>query len=353
MDKTLRILILEDVARDAELTELELQRGGVSFISKRVEAEKTFRRELEDFAPDLILSDYSLPSFDGLSALALVKEKCPHTPFIFVSGTMGEEVAIETLKNGATDYVLKQRLSRLVPAVGRAIQEAHERAERQRAEENVRRLNADLERSHAELLLTYDATLEGWSRALDLRDHGTEGHSLRVTEITLRLARTLGFSEAELVHIRRGALLHDIGKMGIPDRVLLKPGPLTPEEWDIMRLHPVYAYQMLSPIAYLGPALDIPFCHHEQWDGKGYPRGLKGERIPLAVRIFSIVDIWDALVSERPYHPAWPKEKVRAHLQSLAGTQLDPKVVDVFLRMEIRGELSHDCEDLGRNDLAV
>jgi putative nucleotidyltransferase with HDIG domain len=177
----------------------------------------------------------------------------------------------------------------------------------------------NLQRSNIELALAYDATIESWSYALDLRDKETERHSRRVTEMTLRLCRNMGVSDADLIYVRRGALLHDIGKMGIPDRILLKPGPLTEDEWEIMRKHPVYAYQMLSPIAYLRPtmdipyshrvvpfvrgiygaclAVDIPYCHHEKWDGTGYPRGLKGEQIPLAARIFAVVDVWDALRS--------------------------------------------------------
>lgn len=190
-----------------------------------------------------------------------------------------------------------------------------------------------LQRSNVELTLAYDATIEGWSYALDLRDKETEGHSLRVTEMTLRLARAMGMSDAELVHVRRGALLHDIGKMGVPDQILLKPGPLTEEEWEIMSKHPVYAYEMLSPIAYLRPALDIPYCHHEKWDGTGYPRGLKGEQIPLVARIFAVVDVWDALSSDRPYRPAWPEDKVFEYIREQAGKHFDPKVVEVFLEI--------------------
>lgn len=188
-----------------------------------------------------------------------------------------------------------------------------------------------LQRSHSELVLAYDSTIEGWSRALDMRDKETEGHSHRVTEMTVQLAQAFGIKEDELVHIRRGALLHDIGKMGVPDGILLKAGPLTPEEWKIMRRHPQYAYEMLSPIAYLRPALDIPYCHHEKWDGSGYPRGLKGEQIPLAARLFAVVDVWDALSSDRPYRPAWPPEKVFAYLKEQAGKHFDPRVVEVFL----------------------
>ncbi len=192
----------------------------------------------------------------------------------------------------------------------------------------------DLQQSNARLVLAYDTTIEGWARALELRDQETQGHTQRAAEMTLRLARAMGMTEEELVHVRRGAMLHDIGKMSIPDSILLKTGPLSKEEWAIMRRHPAYAFELLSPIAYLRPALDIPYCHHERWDGAGYPRGLKGEQIPLAARIFALADTWDALYSERRYHPAWPEDRVRKHIRSLAGTQLDPKVVEVFLRME-------------------
>lgn len=191
----------------------------------------------------------------------------------------------------------------------------------------------NLQRSNIELTLAYDATIEGWSRALDLRDKETEGHTRRVTEMTLRLARQLNVSDQELVHIRRGALLHDIGKMGIPDSILHKPGPLSPDEWAIMRQHPVYAYQLLSPIAFLRPALDIPYCHHEKWDGSGYPRGLRGEEIPLSARIFAVTDIWDALRSDRPYRPAWTEKETRAHILSLAGSELEERVVAEFMKM--------------------
>ncbi len=191
----------------------------------------------------------------------------------------------------------------------------------------------DLQRSNAELSLAYDATLEGWSRALDLRDKETEGHTQRVSEWTVRLARRVGTSDSDLVHVSRGALLHDIGKMAIPDEILHKPGPLSAEEWKIMRNHPTYAYELISPISYLRPALDIPYCHHEKWDGTGYPRGLKGEQIPLAARIFAVVDVWDALRSRRPYREAWPESRVLAHIRSLAGTHFEARMVDAFLKM--------------------
>jgi PAS domain S-box-containing protein len=191
----------------------------------------------------------------------------------------------------------------------------------------------DLQRSNADLSQAYDATIEGWSRALDLRDKETEGHSQRVTDLTLRLAAVIGVDAAELVHVRRGALLHDIGKMGVPDHILLKQGPLSDEEWVKMRMHPQFAYDMLAPITYLHRALDIPYCHHEKWNGTGYPRGLKGDNIPLSARIFAVVDVWDALRAERPYRQAWPVEKVVEHIRQGAGGHFDPSVVNAFLAL--------------------
>jgi putative nucleotidyltransferase with HDIG domain len=192
---------------------------------------------------------------------------------------------------------------------------------------------ADLERSNAQLSLAYDATMEGWARALDLRDKETEGHSRRVTDLTLRLARELGVGPKDLVDIRRGALLHDIGKMGVPDAILLKPAPLTPEEWEVMQRHPSLAYELLSPIEYLRPALDIPYAHHERWDGNGYPRGLEGEEIPLSARIFAVADVFDALTSERPYEAARSRAEAVDHIRAEAGSQFDPLVVETFLRV--------------------
>jgi PAS domain S-box-containing protein len=191
----------------------------------------------------------------------------------------------------------------------------------------------DLQRSNTDLIMAYDATIEGWSHTLELRDRETLGHTERVTEITIRLARMMGIREADLIHVRHGALMHDIGKMGIPDSILHKPGPLTPEEWEIMRQHPQYAHDLLSPIAYLRPSLEIPYGHHEKWNGSGYPRGLREEQIPLSARVFAVVDVWDALRSDRPYRTAWPETQVRDYLRAESGKHFDPSVVEAFLRI--------------------
>ena len=200
----------------------------------------------------------------------------------------------------------------------------------------IQRINRAAEKinlDQIDILHAYETNIEGWSRALDLRDKETEGHTLRVTEMTMRLARVAGITEAELVHVRRGALLHDIGKMGVSDHILHNPAKLTDEEWVAMRKHPIFAFELLSPIAYLRPALDIPYCHHEKWDGSGYPRGLKGEQIPLVARLFAIVDVYDALRSDRPYRQGWSKEKVIEHIKALSGTHFEPKAVELFLDM--------------------
>lgn len=197
--------------------------------------------------------------------------------------------------------------------------------------ENIK-LVSTLQKSNAQIKDAYETTLEGWSLALDLRDKETEGHTQRVTELTVRFARTIGLSEEEITQIHRGALLHDIGKLGVPDTILHKPGSLTEEEFQVMKQHPRYAYGLLYPIHYLRDALDIPCNHHEKWDGTGYPQGIAGEQIPLAARIFAIVDVYDALTNDRPYRKAWEKQKVLQHIKLESGKHFEPRLVEIFLR---------------------
>jgi len=196
----------------------------------------------------------------------------------------------------------------------------------------------DILHKHTELINAYNQTIEGWGTALSLKEEETAEHSQRVTEMTVELAKVLGMEKEELYHVRLGALLHDIGKIGIPDSILLKPGKLTDDEMEVMRKHPDYAFQMLAPIAYLRKALEIPYCHHEKWDGTGYPRGLKGREIPLSARIFAVVDVWDALSSDRPYRKAWSKDKVIEHIQKQSGSHFDPEVVEWFIKI-ISGDM--------------
>lgn len=505
MKPALRILIVDDSEEDALLILREMRRHYAP-AHRRVDTESDLIGALEEQTWDIVLSAFSMPGFSGMAALKVVRSADPDLPFFMISGAIGEETAVEAMKAGAQDFILKDRLSRLLPAIERELREAQIRREHRQSQKQIRRqlerltalraidiaisssvdlrltlnllleqvlallgldaagvllvnpytymlefaaargfrstastraplrldqsvagrvvldgnpiylpdltenmesfarpeiiqsegfvayyavpllakgqikgvlegfhrtptqtdtewldfletmagqaaiaidnalLFGALQRSNVDLMVAYDTTLEGWVKALDLRDKETEGHSQRVTEMTIRLAHTLEVSESEIVNVRRGALLHDIGKLGIPDSILLKPGPLTDEEWEIMRLHPAYAYEWLFPISYLRPAVDIPYCHHEKWDGTGYPRGLKGEQIPLAARIFTVVDVWDALCSDRPYRSAWPEAQAREHIHKLSGKQFDPGVVEAFEKMLANGQEDEDAD---------
>jgi HD-GYP domain-containing protein (c-di-GMP phosphodiesterase class II) len=231
----------------------------------------------------------------------------------------------------------KELLLQFADQAAVAIENAQLFEDLERSNRELEKTNFKLEAKNVELQIAYDATLKGWVDALDLRDKETHGHTQRVTVLTERLASAMGVEGDELVHIRRGARLHDIGKMGISDQILRKPEKLTDDERALMQQHPKYAYDMLSPIEFLRPALTIPYCHHEKWDGTGYPLGLKGQEIPFEARIFAVIDVWDALTSDRPYHKAWPQDEVRAKIKADAGKHFDPRVVEAFMAM---GDLS-------------
>lgn len=448
---TINILLIEDEDPHAELIQRAFEDQDPRAHIHRVKSLTEARAQMLTQEPALIIADWRLP--DGESMELLPNHHDPlSTPIILMTSYGNERIAVEALKSGALDYVVKSPESMLdMPHLAeRAIEQWAARAERARmqkallesesqfrllaenASDMISRLSTDgfmlyvspaceiilgytpeeltgkssyslihvedqphvrdifngrsiestqtvtfralhkkghyiwlestaraildrktgsvievqtasrdiserkraekeLQDAHHNLQEAYERTIEGWVRALDLRDRETEGHTQRVTELTLKVARTLGFSEEELSHIRRGALLHDMGKMAIPDEILQKPGPLNEAEWEKMRHHPIYAYEMLSPIKYLHPALEIPFFHHERWNGSGYPRSLKGEDIPLAARLFAIIDVWDALSSDRPYRKKLPRDEVIAYLRENAGVLFDPKLIEIFL----------------------
>lgn len=270
----------------------------------------------------MLIGDGGSP-LNGITTLKLVRHDLGLSlPIMILADPSSADLALQAIRLGADEYVVRQSnyLARL-PAI---IEKCYGLTRRERLMRDLRMANIDLE-------LAYDSTLEGWARALELRDHDTEGHSRRVTDLTLRMAATAGLPRANWGHIRRGALLHDIGKMGVPDSILHKPGPLTADEWAVMRRHPTYAYDLLSPIGFLSPALAIPWCHHERWDGQGYPRGLAGEAIPIEARLFAVVDVWDAITSPRPYRGALAHPEALSIVTRGAGSHFDPRAVTLFM----------------------
>jgi PAS domain S-box-containing protein len=451
MDNTVHILLIEDDSAHAELIQRAFEdRGGESKLTVANTLEEA-RVYLKNLRPTLIIADWRLP--DGDSSELLSEEHSKSNPPVIIMTSYGNERnAVDVMKSGALDYIVKSSESmtdmphiaenairqwqilqrqesmqialaeseaqfRLMaenssdmiskhdssgtflyvspacrtllgyepeeltgisvtplihpedskqlldllasPAWDDITTTVHYRARRKNGEyiwlETTARLFFDkisqrqefqassrdvterkqsqeaLQKAHADLQEAYDRTIEGWVLALDLRDRETEGHTKRVTEMTAKLARKLNCTEEELIHIRRGALLHDMGKMGIPDEILQKPGPLTDDEWVVMRRHPQYAYHMLSPINYLSQALIIPYYHHERWDGSGYPHKLKGKDIPLHARLFAVVDVWDALSSDRPYRKGLPSKEIVEYLQKEAGRLFDPEIVEIFI----------------------
>ncbi|WKZ40279.1 MAG: response regulator [Anaerolineales bacterium] len=320
------ILIVDDEPSGRHTLESILEGQGyqIEMAENGMEAIEKARQIL----PDVILLDVMMPGMDGFEVCRRIRSDplLAEIPILMLTALDDRKSLLSGLDSGADDYITKP----------------YDRYELRARLLGITRLNryrkllderANIEVAHEKLLSAYDATIEGWSRAMDLRDRETEGHTLRVTDLSIKLARRMGISEGELIFIRRGALLHDIGKLGVPDAILHKASSLSDDEWKIMRQHPQFAYDMLYPIEYLRPALDIPFCHHEKWDGTGYPRGLKGRDIPLSARIFAVVDVWDAVTSDRPYRPAWDKKKAMDHINAQSGIHFDPKVVVEFNEM--------------------
>ncbi|MCX6068861.1 MAG: response regulator [Chloroflexi bacterium] len=279
--------------------------------------------------PDIMLLDVMMPRMDGFEVCQRVRATpiLADMPIIMITALDDRESRLKGLRAGADDFISKPfdslELLARVQTITRLNRYRHLVEQRNQ-----------LEQAHRDLLSSYTKTIEGWVHALDLRDKETEGHSQRVTQMTVEFARSLGVSQEKLEDIRIGALLHDVGKLGVPDAILLKPGKLTPEEWEVMHKHPEHAYKWLASIDFLLPALDIPYCHHEKWDGSGYPRGLSGEDIPLAARLFTIVDVWDACRSNRLYRAAMPESEVLEYLRAESGKHFDPSLVDTFISLQ-------------------
>ena len=330
------ILIVDDTLTGRKALELLLKEEGyrLAFASNGDEA----LRRAGEFEPDVILLDVMMPGMDGFEVCQRMRSDPDllDVPILMLSSLTDRNDRLKGISAGADDFISKPfDKAELLIRVRTII-----RLNRFR---RLREEHAQLESALLTLQHTYDATIEGWVQALDLRDKESEGHTRRVTDMTVQLARVMGIDEEAIRHYRRGALLHDVGKLGIPDSILHKRDSLTHEELTIMRRHPQYAFQWLSRIEYLHPALQIPYCHHEKWDGSGYPRGLKGEAIPLEARIFAVVDVWDALLSDRPYKAAWPATKAAEYIHSQRNIQFDPQIVDIFLEHFVyRFESNHD-----------
>ena len=302
---------------EGEGYELEMAENGFQAIEKA-----------KKLLPDVILLDVMMPGMTGFEVCQRIRSdpQIAEIPIIILTALDDRESLLNALKAGADDFISKpfDRYELRARLLGITRLNRYQKLLQERTK---------LREANIQLLNAYEATIEGLSNALDLRDRETEGHSRRVTELTVRLAQALNMSEEEILPMRRGALLHDMGKIGIPDSILHKPDQLTDEEWIIMRKHPQFAHDMLFAIEYLRPALDIPFNHHEKWDGTGYPRGLKGEEIPMAARLFAVADVWDALTSDRPYRPAWTEEQALAYIREQSGKHFDPQVVELFFKV--------------------
>ncbi|HWZ83973.1 MAG TPA: HD domain-containing phosphohydrolase [Terriglobales bacterium] len=349
-----RILVVDDEETIREIVCAML--AGAQFETRRaasgVEA-MALLESGEEF--DLVLSDMLMAEMDGAALLERAKEKFPDVPVVMVTAVSDIQVALQALRHGAYDYLTKPfEREQLLATVRRALENRRLKREndayRTNLEELVAARTQQWKSALDDLKRSYDITLEALGDALDLKDSETEGHSRRVTAFTIAIARKMGLQKEEISVIARGAFLHDIGKMAIPDKILMKPGKLTPDEVDIMKEHAWYGYKIVKNIPFLTEAADIVYSHQEKFDGSGYPRRLKGDQIPLGARIFSVADTFDAITSDRPYRPKQTDEAARKEIAAWSGRQFDPRIVEVFLGMpdHIWDELRRDCALKGR-----
>ena len=333
MTRKLRVLNLEDSERDSLLLHRHIERAGYSVLMERVDTAHGFRAALNREVWDVILSDYTIPQFGALPALAILKEYSNDIPFIILSGNVGEEIAVEAMRSGAHDYLMKGNLTRLIPAIEREIEEASNRRARRQAEMELLASQYQLARYAEELEAAHIETLERLARVIEFRDDETGQHTQRVGRTSALLAERLGFSEEYVRWIEQAARLHDIGKVGIPDLILMKVGRLTDAEFALMQTHTVIGSDLFEEgrSELIQIARRIAASHHERWDGLGYPQGLVGEEIPMEARILAVADVFDALTHDRPYKQAWSVAEALGEIQAQSGSQFDPAVVEAFL----------------------
>lgn len=316
-DDELDIILLEDEATDAELVQRALRKSDIRFKIRHADDKARFIRALNEKKPDIVLSDYKLPSFSGLDAVRLVREKYPDVPVIAVTGAIGDEVAVQLIKSGANDYVLKDRLARLPYAVTRALAEAAEHREREKAQ---RALHESL-----------TSTIVALGSTMELRDAYTAGHQRSVSKLAAAIAREMGLSEEKIEGIAIGAAIHDLGKMMVPTEILSKPGRLSDLEFQLIKSHAQAGYDVLEPIKFRWPIADMVRQHHERLDGTGYPQGLKNGEVIEEARVLAVADVVEAMKSHRPYRPGLGIEAALAEIERGRGTMYDPRVVDACL----------------------
>lgn len=327
-------MIVDDEANVRSVLLRHLEEEGAECVASPSALDALNHMKQQSFS--LVISDVMMPGMSGVEFLRLVKEQDPETAFIMITGLMDINTAVDSLRIGACDFITKPfELPAIRRAVDRALERRRLRMEnryyREELERKVRERTFELNAALYDVEESYKITLEALATALDAREHETQAHSQRVREYTLTLAQNLGLKPDDLIQTGRGALLHDVGKIGVRDSILLKPGKLSEEEWVEMKKHPQIGYSILQSIEFLSPAAEIVLCHQERWDSKGYPNGLGGEDIPLGARIFAVVDTFDAMTSDRPYRKALSFEVAWNEIRSCSGTQFDPRVADAFL----------------------